>query len=48
MFIPEVQRLMVKDLKDSFKIFVSSVDQEDLRVIGSGHNLGDSSSKTNA
>jgi hypothetical protein len=47
MFIPEVLSLMVKDLKDSFKISVSSVDQADLGIIGSGHNVGDSPSKTN-
>jgi hypothetical protein len=47
MFIPQVLRLMVKDLKDSFKISVSSVDRADLGIIGSGHNEGDSPSKTN-
>ena len=47
MFIPEVLRLVVKDLKDSFTISVSSVDRADLGIIGSGHNVGDFSSKTN-
>jgi hypothetical protein len=45
-FIPEVLRLMVKDLKDSFKISVNSVDRANLGIIESGRNVGDSLSKT--